>query len=125
MGVWGAGNRQSDAALDYLGTGIVDPLVAKLRAIIANPRLAEPDDRASAEVMVAVDVLCLLCERYGAVPPNPELVEECRAAYLPVWDGYIDKLDPKPGFKEQRRTAIESSFAELGRLARDWHERVS
>ena len=125
MGVWGAGNFQSDAALDYLGSGIVAPLIAKLQAIVSHPRLAEPDERMSAEVMVAVDVLCELCERLGAVPPEPELVEECGATYLQVWEGYIDKLSPEPGHKEARRRAIETSFAELLRLARKWHEQGS
>jgi hypothetical protein len=123
MGVWGVGNFQSDAALDYLGTDIVDPLVAKLQEVVDNPRRAEPDERTSAEVMVAVEVLCALCERCRAVPPEPGLVEECRAAYLRVWDGYIDKLDPSPEFKEERRRVIESSFAELAKLSGDWHER--
>ncbi|VTR94944.1 Uncharacterized protein (Fragment) OS=uncultured bacterium PE=4 SV=1 [Gemmata massiliana] len=125
MGVWGAGNFQSDAALDYLGSGVVAPLIAKLQAIVSNPRLAEPDERASAEVMVAVDVLCELCERLGAVPPEPELVEECGATYLRVWEGYIDKLSPKPGYKAERRRAIETSFDELLWLARKWHEQGS
>jgi hypothetical protein len=122
MGVWDAGNFQSDYALDYLSTNIIGPLVAKLEAVVDNPQLAEPDERVSAEVMVAVEVLCVLCTRCGGVPPKPQLVEECRSTYLRVWDGYIDKLSPKPDFKEERRRVIESSFAELARHARDWHE---
>jgi hypothetical protein len=125
MGVWGAGNFSNDAALDYLGSGIVAPLIRKLEAIVENPSLAEPDERTSSEAMVAVDVISTLCERFGAIPPEPELVEACGSTYLRVWEGYIDRLDPKPDYKQARRAAIEASFGELARLARQWHEQDS
>jgi len=122
MGVWGPGNFQRDAALDYMSSDIVKPLVAKLREIVDNPTNAEPDDPTADEVMVAVEILCVLCERCRAVPPGPGLVEECRSIYLKVWDGYIDRLSPKPEYKKERRDIIEASFAELARLAHKWHE---
>jgi hypothetical protein len=121
MGVWGAGNFEADGALDYLGMALVGPLVRKMRSVVANPSLAEGDERTSAEIMVAVEILCLLCEQCDAVPPSPEEVEEAETAYLSSWDGYIDKLRPDPDYKRDRRQVISSTFRRLHALATIWH----
>ena len=36
------------------------------------------------------------------------------------WDKGIDKLDPKPGYKEERRAAIADAFERLLRVCRYW-----
>lgn len=123
MGLWGADNLECDGALDYLATEIVNPLVEKLRSVTVNPGLAEPDEPTSSEIMVAAEVLCLLCERCNAVPPAPTVVQQCRDTYLRVWDGYIDKLMPKPDYKRERRRVIEATFQRLLQLAQAWQPR--
>lgn len=124
MGTWGASNFQEDKALDYLATDIVGPLVRKLEALIANPALAEPDERAAAEIMVAVEVLSLLCESCNAAPPKPALVKKAADTYLRVWDGSIDRLQPDPDFKRERRRVLETSFARLHQVASDWYQQI-
>lgn len=121
MGVWGAGNFDSDAALDYLAAQLVDPLVQKMRSVIEHPARAEGDERSSAEIVVAVEVLCLLCEQCNAAPPKPEEVEKAETAYLASWDGYIDRLQPDPEYKRERRQTIASTFRRLHALATTWH----
>lgn len=122
VGVWGASNFEGDGALDYLAKAIVEPLIAKIASVLAEPSLAEPDEPSAAEIMVAVEVLCLLCKHCGAVPPKPELIREASEVYLRVWDGYIDKLMPKPDYKRERREVIKSTWQRLHQLAQDWHK---
>src|SRR5262245_10416606 len=115
--------------MDYLGLEVVGPLVAKLREVLDDPSLAEPDDPAADEVPVAADVLCVLCEAFDAAPPEPALVEACAGTYLRVWDGYIDQLRPErtlqaewEAYKRDRRGVIRASFERLLGLARTGHQ---
>jgi hypothetical protein len=118
MGVWGAGNFANDEALDYLEAEVVPPLARQLMKVLDSPHLAEPDEPASARIMAAVEVLALLAEQCNAHPPHSGAVDQCKATYLEVWEGYIDKLHPAPGFKEQRRAVIAATFDRLIRAAR-------
>lgn len=117
MGVGGAGNFTNDEALDYLDVAIVTPLAKQMMQVVDNPHLAEPDEPASARIMVAVELLALLAEQYHVQPPHSGAIEQCKANYLEVWDGYIDKLHPAPGFKEERREVIASTFDRLIRIS--------
>jgi hypothetical protein len=36
------------------------------------------------------------------------------------WDEGIDKLHPKPGYKEERRAAIAATFERLLEASRGW-----
>lgn len=67
--------------------------------------------------MAAVDVLALLCEHTPLVPPSPDEVAKWRQVYLDAWNGYIDELDPEPGFKEERFQVIEATFSRLAVIA--------
>jgi hypothetical protein len=66
-----------------------------------------------------VETLALLCEHIPVYPlESANTVAEWRAAYLKSWNGYIDKLDPTPGFKEARLKVIESTFDRLDAVIR-------
>jgi Domain of unknown function (DUF4259) len=117
MGVWGAGNFTNDEALDYLEAEVVEPLAKQMMKVLNNPHLAEPDEPTSARIMAAVEILALLAEQCNASPPHSGAVEQCKAAYLEIWDAYIDKLGPTPGFKEERRKVIAATFDRLVRAA--------
>jgi hypothetical protein len=117
MGVWGAKNLQNDHAADYFAGDILAPLKKKLQLVIDHPRAAEPDNRESAQIMVAVEVLAVLCEQMTGTPPKAELVARCRDTFLRVWDEYIDKLQPSPEFKAERRGVIVATFDRLLRVA--------
>jgi hypothetical protein len=121
MGTWEAGNFDNDEALDYVAE-IQAPLLHQLEHIIADPHLAEPDEPTSARVMAAAEILAILCEQCNAVPPKPDIVTQCQEAYLPVWDGYIDRLEPDPEYKLERRKVIQATFERLLNLARQWHK---
>jgi hypothetical protein len=117
MGVWGAGNFNNDDALDYLTAEVAEPLAKQMMRVLNNPQLAEPDEPASARIMAAVELLSLLSEQYHVQPPHSGAIEQCKVTYLKVWEGYIDKLNPAPGFKEERREVITSSFDRLIRAS--------
>jgi hypothetical protein len=120
MGVWGAKNFGNDAACDFVQNAVVEPLTAQLRRIVDNPALADPEEDASFKVMAAVEVLAILGETVTAHPPPSQLVEECRDLCLRGWDEGIDKLKPKPGYKEERRAVIAGTFERLLKVCQQW-----
>ena len=96
-------------------------MTAQLRRIVENPGLADPEEPASFEVMAAVELLAVVCEGVRvACPPPSQLVEDCRDLCLRGWDEGIDKLDPKPGYKEERRAVIAATFARLLKICHHW-----
>lgn len=113
MGTWDAGNFDDDSALDWLGTEVYDRLVGAI-----EDGLGEHDEGNGAEIMAAVEILALICENTPMIPPRAEDVARWRKAYLETWHGYIDGLDPAPGFKEARRQAIEATFDRLAATAK-------
>ena len=50
MGVWGAGNFDSDAAADH-AYGVVTGMVDRVEATVASGQGMEPDERSSAVMM--------------------------------------------------------------------------
>jgi hypothetical protein len=119
MGVWGAGNFSNDAALDFVASAVVKPMTTQLRKVVENLALADPEEH-SFEVLAAVEILAVVCEGINAYPPPSELVEQCRDVCLRGWDQGIDKLDPKPGYKEERRAVIAATFERLLKVCRHW-----
>lgn len=120
MGVWGAENFGNDAACDFVLNDVVDPLATILRGIVENPALADPEEEASFKVMAAVEILAVLGENVPAVPPPSQLVQDCRDVCLRGWDEGIDKLNPKPGYKEERRAIIANTFERLLKVCQRW-----
>lgn len=120
MGVWGAENFANDTAFCYALDEVVNPLTAQLRRVIQDPALADPGQDASFKIMAAAEMLAVLCEQLRLAPPATELVEECRDLCLRGWDEGIDKLDPKPGYKEERRAVIAATFERLLKVCRYW-----
>lgn len=119
MGVWGAGNFTNDAALDFIATAVITPMTDQLRKVIDHPALADPEEY-HFEVLAAVEILAVVCEGVNAYPPPSQLVERCRDVCLQAWDKGIDKLDPRPGFKEERRAVITATFERLLKVCRHW-----
>lgn len=113
MGTWGAGNFADDSSLDWLYTDVQKPLMDTIER-----ELHDHDEGNGTVIIAAVEVLALICEHTPAMPPKPEDVARWRQAYLKTWNGYIDGLDPKAGYKETRLQAIEATFDRLATVAR-------
>jgi hypothetical protein len=123
VGTWGTGNFEDDDALDYLATEVADPLVAKMQSVFSDPSSAEPDEPSFREIIAAVEILCVLCERLNAVPPPPDTVAACHREYLRIWDAYEDPSLAEAEYLRHRRSVIASTFERLESLARSWHRR--
>jgi Domain of unknown function (DUF4259) len=117
MGVWGAGNFANDEALDYAHE-LADQMIEQVKEAVASEHGLEPDEPDSARVMCNVELMSLIGQHAGLSMPEVETVEGWKGKYLAVWDGYIDGLDPKPGFKEERRAVIVETFDRLIALCR-------
>src|SRR5689334_23693707 len=96
MGTWGAGNFDSDTALDYWDEFVdahLRPLVREIEAAMAgDPRYIEPEECEAVAVMCRVEILCWFAEQFGCggVLPEPQVVERWRRRFLAVWDGYME-----------------------------------
>src|SRR5260370_39579986 len=85
-------------------------VVATINAIVGNPARLELDEDGESMLMPSVEILALLCERTGAVPPKPALVRQWAEKYLEVYDDAIDELNPSAEYKTGRRTVIANTF---------------
>ena len=110
MGTWGAGNFESDGALDFVGD-VMDRLETEVRAFAdaEEPAIEDCED----VVMPAVAIMVARCQSCSAPPPKEELVARWRAKYLSMYDEQIGGLDPDERFKAERRAIIERTFAAL------------
>ena|SRR5579872_5759533 len=125
MGTWGAGNFDSDAALDYIGevTGAIE---ARIEACLADEDASALDEDGEGVLMPSVALLSVLHEHCKAGPPKPEAVLRWKRQYLAIFDDQIDDLDPVPGYKEERRAVIEGTFDRLAAQAADfWRDSES
>jgi hypothetical protein len=117
MGIWGHGNFQNDAALDYVDE-LVDQLVKRIESCFEGTNL-DPDELGEAELIPSVHILAWLCQETGTVPPEADTVEGWKTRYLNNWDATIDGLDPDPDYKVQRRQTIAETFDRLIALGKD------
>jgi hypothetical protein len=116
MGTFAEHNFGNDAAMDYLAM-LIAKLVATINEVVSDDARVAPEEDGESLLMPSVEVLALLCERYGAEPPRPEAVRQWSEKYLAVYDRTIDRLRPKPGFKAARRKVIDRTFRWLESVA--------
>jgi hypothetical protein len=118
MGTWGAGNFDSDYALDFLDTE-VQRHVDAIERIFADDELFQLDEDAEAVLVPSVFILSLLCEHCRAHLPATSDVAQWKARYLAMYDQQIDAMEATPGFKDERRFVIAATFDRLAALTRD------
>ena len=121
MGTWGAGNYQNDEALDYIHD-FRDELIAQIEDTINSKHGMEPDEPESATMLCNIDLICAINELAKIALMKAETVEQWKTAYLLVWDSHIDGMDPKPGFKADRRKVIVETFDRLIEQCRDAYD---
>ena len=118
----GTDNFAHDGATDYLAM-LAAKLVATIAEIVADDDRMDLDEDGESMLMPSVEILAMLCERYGAVPPKPVKVRQWSAKYLAVYDAVIDSFNPKPEYKTCRRKVIDKTFRWLQSLAESYWER--
>ena len=129
MGTWGHGNFENDTAADHL-CELCAPLLDQIRTAVEDKTEMEPDEPTSDWMMANVEILAVLGENIGrtgkdwvgdfAFPfplPDPDEVDSWKQAYLEVWDGDIDDLEPSPEYKTNRRATIVATFDRLAKAA--------
>ena len=141
MGTWGAGNFDSDTALDYRDEFVqahLQPLVREIEAAMeGEAKYIEPQEVEGVAVMCRVEILCWFAEQIGGgwVLPEPEVVGRWRKRYLAVWDGTMNQpwlfegrsITPaqsaKPGFADRRRVVVVGTWDRLEQMSRRQHQR--
>ena len=103
MGTWGSGNFDSDSALDRMGE-LIDQLSSEVSEAVAGDDLAI--DEGFEEIMAVVETIRVLCTHAAGMPPKSKIIKGWKKRLLCIFDEEIDGLDPKPGFKEERRAKI-------------------
>jgi hypothetical protein len=117
MGTWGAGNFDSDYALDFLDSEVQRQLDT-IERIFADDELFQLDEDAEAVLLPSVFILCLLCEHCHAHLPASHDVAQWKACYLAMYDRQITAMEAAPGFQDERRFVIAATFDRLAELAR-------
>jgi hypothetical protein len=112
-------NFANDGARGYVGM-LTTQLVATINAIVSSPSRLELDEDGESMLMPSVEILALLCERTGAVPPKPALIRQWGKKYLKQFDSTIDALNPSAEYKVGRRKVIENTFHWLESLAESY-----
>jgi hypothetical protein len=122
MGTWGAGNFESDGALDYVNE-VADEIAARIEEILDDGDRSALDEEGEAVLMPSVAMLSVLHEHCGGAPPKPDVVRRWKKVYLAIFDDQIDDLEPKETYKQERRVVIERTFTELeGQAVAFWQQ---
>jgi hypothetical protein len=121
MDDWKEDNFGNPGARDYLAM-LQARLLATIREVLKDDERLDPDEDGESLFMPSIDVLALLCERYGSEPPRPATVKQWHAKYLAAFDAGIDRLKPTAEFKTARRRVIDNTFRWLESLAESYHE---
>lgn len=109
-------NFGNDGAQTYLQM-LLAKLVATITEVVSDEDRLDADEDGETMLMPSVEILALLCERYGAPPPRPEMVRQWADKYLRRFDATVDQLKPTQEFKVNRRKVIEKTFRWLEGLA--------
>jgi hypothetical protein len=112
-------NFANDGARDYLAL-LTARLVATITEIVADDDRLGLDEDGESMLMPSVEILALLCERYGTQTPKPAQVRQWGQKYLAAYDATIDRLDPGPAYKAGRRKVIDKTFRWLEGLAESY-----
>jgi predicted RNase H-like nuclease (RuvC/YqgF family) len=118
MGTWGAGNFESDGALDFL-SDLMTRLTNTINTCF-NDGKADLDEGGEEELMPSVAIIKLLAEKCRATPPETDVVESWRKRYLQIYDEQIDDLRPNLEYKTERRKIIDTTFTDLIDLSRQF-----
>jgi hypothetical protein len=115
-------NFGNQGARDYLALRAAQ-LVANITDVVSNKQRIRPDEDGESMLMPSVELLALVCERYGAIPPKPETVRQWSEKYLRAYDRADDFDEPTAGFRTTRRKVIEQTFRWLeGLSASHWQD---
>ena len=105
------GTKSARAYLEML----IAKLVATIHEVVADDERLEPREDGESLFMPSIDVLALMCERYGATPPKPATVKHWRERYLALFDAA--EIGSSDEFRARRRMVIENTFRWLESLA--------
>ncbi|MEO7720119.1 MAG: DUF4259 domain-containing protein [Capsulimonas sp.] len=112
MGTWGAGNFDSDSALDYISS-VVDDLEGKIEDLLTDEERSALDEEGEGVLVPSVAILSALHETVQAPTPEPANVARWRTQYLAIYDAQIDGLEPDAEYKVERRQVIQDTFDKL------------
>jgi hypothetical protein len=116
MGTFSTDNFGNDGAQDYLAMQTAK-LVATIKEVLADEERIQPDEDGETLLMPSVEILALLCERYGATPPRPTTVRQWADKYLAAYDHGAGRLKQSAEFRTERRKVIDKTFRWLSGLA--------
>jgi hypothetical protein len=116
MGVLSEDTFDNEGARVYLKMWTAK-LVATITDVINDDERLDADEDGETLLMPSVELLALLCERYGEPPPKPEAVHCWRDRYLERFDATVDRLGRGEEFKAARRKVVEKTFRWLEGLA--------
>jgi hypothetical protein len=116
MAAFSEENFGNEGAVDYLSM-LIARLMSTINEIVTHPDRLDLDEDGESMFMPSIEVLALLCERYGGAPPRPATVKQWHNRYLQVYDRSIDKQEATPEFKVARRRVIENTFRWLESLS--------
>src|SRR5262249_20460605 len=114
-------NFGNAGARDYLAV-LTARLLAAIREVVADKDRLDPDEHGESLFMPSVEVLALLCERYGAEPPRLATIKQWHTKYLAAFDAGIGAMKPTAEFKAARRRVVVNTFRWLEGLAESYHE---
>ena len=111
MGVWGAGNFDSDAACD-IRNELSDRLIQEVWTLLSDPGSAEADEDEHDLLFVKLEWLLALHDAgvfSGWNLPKPGDLAPVLEAWKAAWSTYFDGLSG-PEFKAERAAVIDATF---------------
>jgi hypothetical protein len=118
---WGEDNFATDGARAYLAM-LTAKLVATITEIYRDEDRLALDEDGEAMFMPSVELLALLCERYGSTPPRPSTIQQWQDKYLDLFERTVNGYNRDPQFQCARRKAIEKTFRWLLSLSESYWE---
>lgn len=109
MGTWGAGNFDSDAALDIRDevAGIVE---GEIRGFMSSGSACVED---LDQVLACVAIKVSLIEQCSLAPSNRAEALALREKVVKLFDADFEKLEPAEGHMEERRKVITETLDRL------------